>query len=144
MIILDTNVISELFRAQPNPKVVSWVVSLSGEVAITAITVAELLAGVHRLPGGRRKDLLAKDIETALKPYRNSQSLLLFDSEAARYYADVVVHREKAGQPISTADAQIAAICLAHNATCATRNVKDFAHTGVQLFNPWDPPGSSD
>src|SRR5690625_7018904 len=79
MIILDTNVISELFRAQPNPKVVSWVVSLSGEVAITAITVAELLAGVHRLPGGRRKDLLAKDIETALKPYRNSQSLLLFE-----------------------------------------------------------------
>lgn len=138
MIVLDTNVISEIFRPSPEPRVVEWLVSLTGDVAITSITLAELLAGVRRLPDGRRKDELAHGIEEAVAPYRGSQSVLSFDADAAERYAEVLASREAAGAPISTADAQIAAICLAHGAVCATRNVKDFQHTGVKVVDPWN------
>lgn len=137
MIVLDTNVISEIFRPSPEPRVIDWLVSQTGDVAISAITLAELLAGVRRLPDSRRKDELAERIEEAVAPYRGSRSVLAFDDGAAERYADVLASREAAGAPISTADAQIAAICLAHDAACATRNVKDFAHTGVELVDPW-------
>lgn len=137
MIVLDSNVISEIFRPSPEPRVVEWLVSVTGDVAITSITLAELLAGVRRLPAGRRKDVLAQRIEEAVAPYRGSRSVLAFDDDAAERYAEVLASREAAGVPINTADAQIAAICLAHGATCATRNVKDFQHTGVELVDPW-------
>ncbi|WP_114202772.1 type II toxin-antitoxin system VapC family toxin [Janibacter anophelis] len=137
MIILDTNVISEIFRPLPEPQVVNWLASLEGDVAITSVTLAELLAGVRRLSDGRRRDELTRRIDTALAPYRGGSAVLPFDDVAAERYADVLVAREVAGAPISTADAQIAAICLAHGATCATRNVKDFQHTGVELVDPW-------
>ena len=138
MIVLDTNVISEIFRPSPEPRVIEWLVSLTGDVAITSITLAELLAGVRSLPDGRRKDDLAQRIEQAVAPYRGSRSVLAFDADAAERYAEVLASREAAGAPVSTADAQIAAICLAHGATCATRNVKDFQHTGVELVDPWN------
>lgn len=137
MIVLDTNVISEIFRPSPEPRVVEWLVSLTGDVAITSITLAELLAGVRRLPNGQRKAELAQRIDEAVAPYRGSRSVLAFDTDAAERYAEVLASREAAGAPVSTADAQIAAICLAHGATCATRNVKDFQHTGVELVDPW-------
>ena len=137
MIVLDTNVISEIFRPSPNPGVVRWLTSLTGDVAITSITLAELLAGVRRLPDGRRKDDLVQCINAAVEPYRGSRAVLPFDDLAAERCADVLLARQSAGAPISTADAQIAAICLAHGATCATRNLKDFANTGVELIDPW-------
>lgn len=137
MIVLDTNVISEVFRSSPKPRVVDWLASLTGDVAITAITLAELLAGVGRLPDGRRKNELTTRLDAAIESYRGSRAVLPFDDLAADRYADVLVAREAVGAPISTADAQIAAICLAHGATCATRNIKDFAYTGVELVDPW-------
>ncbi|GAA1153364.1 type II toxin-antitoxin system VapC family toxin [Ornithinicoccus hortensis] len=137
MIVLDTNVISEIFRPTPEQRVVRWLASLTDDVAITSITLAELLAGVRRLPDGRRKDALASRIDAAIEPYRGSRSILPFDDAAAEHYATVLAAREAAGAAISTADAQIAAICLAHDARCATRNVKDFEHTGVTLVDPW-------
>ncbi len=137
MIVLDTNVISEVFRPHPDAKVVAWLESLSGEVAITAITLAELLAGVRRLPDGRRRTALAERIESTLQPYRQSRAVLAFDDAAADHYADILAARERAGLPISTADAQIAAICRRHEAVCATRNLKDFASTGIELVDPW-------
>ncbi|WP_166348970.1 type II toxin-antitoxin system VapC family toxin [Phytoactinopolyspora limicola] len=137
MIVLDTNVISEIFRPSPEARVVDWLESLAGDVAIASVTLAELLTGVRRLPDVRRKEALTRRIEAALGPYRGSRSVLPFDDLAADRYADVLVARESAGAAISTADAQIAAICLAHDAICATRNVKDFAHTGVELVDPW-------
>lgn len=138
MIVLDTNVISEIFRPAPEPRVVEWLESLTGDVAITSVTLAELLAGVRRLPDGRRKDQLAQGIEEAVAPYRGSRSVLAFDADAAERYAEVLAARDAAGAPISTADAQIAAMCLAHGAVCATRNVKDFQHTGVKIVDPWN------
>ncbi|WP_062301056.1 type II toxin-antitoxin system VapC family toxin [Demequina subtropica] len=140
MIVLDTNVISEVFRSQPDEAVLSWLRALEGEVAITAVTMAELLAGIARLPAGRRRTALDARVEAALEPYRGSRSVLAFDDAAARCYAQILVAREQAGIPISTADAQIAAICRAHDAVCATRNVKEFVHTGIGLLNPWEPP----
>lgn len=137
MIVLDTTVVAEIFRPSPEPRVIDWLVSQTGDVAISAITLAELLAGVRRLPDSRRKDELAERIEEAVAPYRGSRSVLEFDAGAAERYAEVLAAREAAGAPISTADAQIAAICLAHDAACATRNAKDFAHTGVELVDPW-------
>ncbi|GGH38646.1 hypothetical protein GCM10010921_09360 [Microbacterium album] len=99
------------------------------------------MAGVRRLPDGRRKQELSKRIDAALEPYQGSRAVLPFDDAAADHYADLVVARESVGVPISTADARIAAICLAHDSTCATRNIKDFAHTGVELVDPWRGDG---
>jgi predicted nucleic acid-binding protein len=139
VIVLDTNVISEVFRSTPNGEVIAWLESLSGDVAITAVTLAELLAGVARLPDGRRKDELSTRIAEAIEPFRGSRSILAFDDTAAPHYADVLLARQSAGPPISTADAQIAAICLSRGASLATRNVKDFAGTGVEVQDPWEP-----
>lgn len=140
MIILDTNVISEAFKSQPDQRVIAWLNAISGEVAITAITLAELLAGIQRLPDGRRKSNLSSAINRALQPYRDSNAVLTFDPLAAEEYGLIVAAREHIGLPISMADAQIAAICRVHRATCATRNTRDFAHTGVDLVNPWEAP----
>ena len=116
---------------------ITWLEALTGDVAITTITLAEMLAGARRLPDGRRKTDLERAIHAAIEPYRQSRSLLAFDDEAAAEYAEILVERERAGIPISMADAQIAAICRAQRAVCATRNAKDFVHTGVQVINPW-------
>lgn len=137
MIVLDTNVISEIFRPHPDERVVGWLRSLTGDVALTAVTLAELLAGVRRLPDGHRKQQLTTRIEAAVEPYREGRSILAFDDAAAEQYADVLAVREAVGLPISTADAQIAAICRAHGAVCATRNGKDFVATGVRVVDPW-------
>ncbi|MEV1242481.1 type II toxin-antitoxin system VapC family toxin [Nonomuraea sp. NPDC049750] len=136
MIVLDTNVISEIFRPKPDARVVAWLESLAGDVAITSVTLAELLAGVRALPDSKRRSALSATIEFALQPYRETRAVLSFDEEAAAHYADVLVVREQAGLPISTADAQIAAICRSHKAACATRNIKDFVQTGIELLDP--------
>ncbi|WIE73610.1 type II toxin-antitoxin system VapC family toxin [Curtobacterium sp. MCJR17_020] len=145
MIILDTNVVSELFRPAPDPDVIEWVTTLTGNVAITSVTVGELLAGVRRLDDGRRKAALGQAIDIVLDTYASRGAILPFDTVAAEHYADIVTGRLRAGQAISTADAQIAAICRARAATCATRNTKDFTGTGIDLINPWndDPAGTS-
>lgn len=137
MIVLDTHVVSEALRRGPEPRVMTWMSGLTGDVAITAVTLAELLAGVRRLPEGKRRTALAAAIDVALEPYRETRAVLSFDARAADEYAEVLASRERAGLPIHTADAQIAAICRAHGATCATRNVKDFAGTGVEVVDPW-------
>lgn len=141
MIVLDTNVISELFRPRPEPRVIAWLEGISDDVAITTITVAELLAGVRLLPEGRRRAELGEAITDAIRPYRDARSLLAFEEAAAVEYAEVLAVRASAGLPISMADAQIAAICRVHRAVCATRNVKDFAQTGIELIDPWSADG---
>ncbi|WRS31048.1 type II toxin-antitoxin system VapC family toxin [Actinomycetaceae bacterium MB13-C1-2] len=137
MIILDTNVVSEVIRPNPDARVAQWLESLAGEVAITSVSLGELLAGVELLPNGRRKYSLSALINSVVEPYRTGDHILPFDDIAAKQYGLVLAARERAGSPISTADAQIAAICRVFHATCATRNTKDFEETGVQLINPW-------
>lgn len=137
MIILDTNIISELTRQAPAPGVISWLDSLAAEeVATTAITAAELLYGVARLPGGRRKTQLAAAVHGLLSDDFQNR-ILHFDERAAGHYGDIVADRERLGRPIGMADGLIAAICRAGDATLATRNTDDFEGTGIELINPW-------
>jgi toxin FitB len=138
LIVVDTNVISELTRQTPAPEVVSWLDSLAAdEVATTAITAAELLYGVARLPDGRRKTELSAAVNGLLSDDFDGR-VLSFDHLAAARYAEIVSRRERRGQPIGTADAQIAAICNAVGVTLATRNIADFEDTGIDVINPWN------
>ncbi|WP_319451223.1 MULTISPECIES: type II toxin-antitoxin system VapC family toxin [unclassified Mycobacterium] len=138
MIVLDTNVVSELMRPAPDPDVTSWVDSLDvSDILLTAVTAAELLYGVARLPDGRRRRELRPKVEGLLaEDFRDR--ILPFDALAATHYADIVAGRERSGLQISMADGQIAAISRAWNVGLATRNVSDFVDTGVELINPWD------
>lgn len=135
MIVIDTNVVSEMMRDHPSPVVLAWA-EAAGRLHATAITLAEIDYGIARLPSGRRRDRLAA---TATGVFADFEEVILpFDAPAARRYGDIVVGRERAGRSITTADAQIAAICANRNATLATRNIEDFEATGVSLINPWD------
>jgi hypothetical protein len=137
LIVVDTNVISELTRQAPAPEVVAWLDSLAAdEVATTAITAAELLDGVQRLPDGRRKTELAAAVHGLLSDDFQGR-VLAFDEPAASRYAAIVTRRERLGRTIGVADAQIAAICRDIGATLATRNTDDFEETGIDLINPW-------
>jgi predicted nucleic acid-binding protein len=137
MIILDTNVLSELMRANPDENVLAWLDSQnSQDLYTTAITVAELLYGVARLAHGRRKTALRGAIETMLDG-ELAGKILPFDGDSARRYAMLVAECESHGRPISSADAQIAAVCHAHDAVLATRNGRDFETTGVPIIDPW-------
>jgi hypothetical protein len=138
MIVLDTNVISELARQVPDAGVLSWLDSLEiSDVATTAISAAELRYGVARLPEGHRKRELAGVIRSILTEDFNGR-VLPFDERSSVQYATIVVGRERIGRPIGAADAQIAAICRDSGSILATRNTADFEETGVELVNPWN------
>jgi predicted nucleic acid-binding protein len=132
MIIVDTNVASELMRASPAEAVLNWMRrQRADDLFTTAITVAEIRYGIERLPKGRRKDLLrgaAREVFTLF-----SEQVLPFDSAAAEEYALVVSRRDSLGLPIDGFDAQIAAICRTRGAALATRNVADFRETSVEV-----------
>jgi predicted nucleic acid-binding protein len=137
MVVLDTNVLSELIRPRPDPGVVEWIDQQNAsEVRITAITAAELRAGVAVLPAGRRKSDLHLHIE-ALLDETFAGAVLAFDAQSANPYAEIVSARRNRGRPIAFQDAQIGAICLQHQMTLATRNTRGFADTGVDLIDPW-------
>lgn len=137
MIVADTNVISELMRSSPSPDVVAWVRSHDPtEMYTTSITAAEIHYGIQRLPDGHRKEVLETAAALIFDSFR--ENVLPFDAAAAIHYATIVSEREQAGLPIDGFDAQIAAICRSHQATLATRNVKDFLQTGIDILNPWE------
>ncbi|MDT7575986.1 MAG: toxin FitB [Pseudonocardiales bacterium] len=134
MIVLDTNVVSELMRAAPDRAVRSWV-QRSHDLATTAVTLAEVRYGIARLPAGRRRDVLAEAAEGIFSAFRDQ--VLPFDAAAATEYDRVVFGRDVAGRPIDGFDAQIAAICRSRGAGLATRNTRDFHGTGVEVLDPW-------
>ena len=137
MIVVATNVTSELMRRSPSPALTTWVRARSApELYTTSITLAEVRYGIERLPDGRRKDLLRITADEVFSTF--ADHVLAFDGTAAVEYAGIVSSRERAGEPIDGFDAQIAAICRARDATLATRNVKDFHGTGIEVTNPWD------
>ncbi len=139
MIVLDTNIISELARQLPDPGVLSWLDSLEiSDVATTAITAAELRYGVATLPDSHRKRELTVVIRGILTEDFHGR-ILPFDEHSSVRYADIVTGRERIGRPIGLADAQIAAICRDLGAILATRNTADFEKTGIELINPWNP-----
>jgi hypothetical protein len=136
VIIVDTNVVSELMKGKPSELVKGWALGQdSRELRITSITVAEILYGIERLPSGKRQVALR---EAALDIFSGfAEQILSFDAVAAAYYAKIVTGRDRRGNPIGGFGAQIAAICLSHDARLATRNEKDFVEVGVAVINPW-------
>ncbi|MCY3823250.1 MAG: type II toxin-antitoxin system VapC family toxin [Nitrospinae bacterium] len=137
MILLDTNVVSELMRSSPDPAVEAWVAGHSvEELFFSAVGEAELRYGVAVMPTGRRRERLAYEIEAMLHEDFGGR-VLPFDSEAARAYAEVASVRRAAGRPAPLADCQIAAIARSQDMAVATRNVRDFTDMGVDLIDPW-------
>jgi hypothetical protein len=138
MMVLDTNVVSELMRPVPSPAVLGWLdAQLPDTLWLTSASVAELLFGIARLPDGARKQAFAQSAQRMLEE-DFANRVLAFDLEAASIFADLVASCERAGRPMSLADGQIASICLAYTASLITRNEKDFMNLGVQVVNPWN------
>lgn len=139
MILLDTNVVVEPLRPEPAAAVLAWLdAQAPATLCLTSITLAELLAGVAALPAGRRRNKLAQAVSEQVLPLFEGR-LLAFDAQAAHAYVRVQAGAQAAGNPISFADAAIAAIAAAHGFALATRNVRDFKGTGVELIDPWVP-----
>lgn len=137
MIVLDTNVISELMRAEPNARVLAWLVRqpMAG-LFTTTLTQAEIFYGLQLLPEGRRRE----DLIAAARPIFEIEMagrILPFDSEAALAYSKIAAHRRQIGQPINQIDGQIAAITGSRGARLATRNVRDFVECGITVIDPW-------
>ena len=137
MILLDTNVLSELMRATPSSAVVTWVANQPASgLYVSTVTMAEIFYGIRLLPAGRRR----RAIESAageLFDVDFAGRVLPFDGDAARSYAEIAAERRGAGMPISQFDAQIAGIARSRGATLATRNVSDFDQAGVDVVDPW-------
>ena len=137
MIILDTNVLSELLRPAPAGQVERWLAAQDGtKVYFTTVGEAELRLGVAILPAGKRRATLTTAIEGLLdEDFRDR--ILPFDRPAARAYATIAAERRAADRPISQFDCQIAAIARAREATVATRNISDYEGCGIELIDPW-------
>ena len=137
-ILLDTNVISELMRPQPDQAVMDWFAKRTGNhFFISAITQAEIMLGISLLPAGKRKETLRLSAE-AMFSQEFGGKCLPFDTHCVPHYAALVAHKRKAGLTVATEDAQIAAIALAYGYPVATRNTKDFLKiSGLTLYNPW-------
>ncbi len=137
MILLDTNVISELMRPEPEASVLDWVDQLNRETTfISTINQAEILQGITLLPDGKRKQQLMERAKQLFDLFEHR--ILSFDTRAAEIYAEVVVARQLQGRPIHFQDAQIAAITIGHGCMVATRNVSDFEKIErLKVINPW-------
>ncbi|UGX85477.1 type II toxin-antitoxin system VapC family toxin [Phyllobacterium meliloti] len=137
MIILDTNIISEMMKLEPDARVVQWLGEQPvASLFITTITQAEILYGLSLLSDGKRKAAL---LGTAQSMFSEDFAgrILPFDGSAAETYPDIFLERRRAGKTISQFDAQIAAIAQSRGAKLATRNVNDFADCGLDIINPW-------
>jgi predicted nucleic acid-binding protein len=135
MIVVDTNVLSEPLRKQPDASVLQWLTRHGSDLAVTTVTISELVYGARRLPIGQRRAQLIDGIEGLLR--RVGDRVLPVDEGAARAYGSLRAERELTGRPISVEDGLIAGICVSRGARLATRNVKDFVGLGVDLIVPW-------
>jgi predicted nucleic acid-binding protein len=138
VIILDTNVISELMRPRPSPRVAAWVAQQSvTELFTTSITAAEIFYGIELIAKGKRREELLAAAE-AMFAEDLAERVFGFESDAARAFSSIAARRRALGRPISHADAQIAAIAQVRGAKLVTRNVGDFLDCGLDVFDPWN------
>lgn len=136
MIVLDTNVASEVMKAQPDVRVARWFAAQNPEKLFLATpVVAELRNGILGLADGRRRMALEQDYAALVGLF--TERLLVFDFAAAELFAEIFVHRRAIGRPLTGFDGLIAAIARANGAAVATRNITDFEETGVTLIDPW-------
>lgn len=136
MILLDTNVISELMRPRPDPKVTTWFEAVAGDCAIAAPALAEIAFGVEKLPHGKRRSVL----EDQLAEWRVffADKIVPFTGLSATIYGSVMADALNVGHNMDAVDGMIAAIAIEQEAKLATRNVKDFISPSVDLINPWE------
>ena len=140
MILLDTNVVSEAMKPEPNPSVRDWLDAQAAETLFLAsVSIAELLFGIGALPKGKRKENLATALDGVLELF--TARILPFDVEAARRYANLAVKARAAGRGFPTPDGYIAAIAAAHGFAVASRDTSAFAAAGLTVIDPWSDSG---
>ena len=138
MILLDTNVISETQRQEPNARVLDWIDAQALETLyLSVITVAELRAGIALMPSGKRRASLHENLEKRLLPMFANR-VLSFDMACTKAYAELLATARAAGLGIETADALIAAIALANGFAVATRDTTPFEAARLNVINPWE------
>ena len=135
MILVDTNVWSELTRTVPDANVQQWEREHGERLWLSTVVLGELLSGAHLLPDGKRKDAFLAGYDGLIAA--KSERIADFDEAAARHYGQVIAFLEKAGRNPTTCDGQIAATALARGLQLATRNTKDFEGLGLDLIDPW-------
>lgn len=138
MIVLDTNVISELINKTPDTKVKAWISKLDiRQVFISVPTLMELWSGALRLPMGKRRfELEAKINYLTTQVYHGR--ILILDETSAKLSGQFIAQQFLKGRKPSTVDCQIAAIAVTNNYAVATRDITDFVHEGLEVFNPWN------
>lgn len=137
MIVLDTNVVSEAMKPAPNPHVRAWLNNQAAETLyLTSVTLAELLFGIRLLPSGKRKDILVQALDRLMALFRNR--VLPFDTDAAKFYAELAVAARGAGRAFPTADGYIAAIAASRRFMVASRDVAPYEAAKIVVINPWE------
>ncbi len=137
MIVIDTNVISELWKVEPNPNVLAWIDAQAVETLyLPAITVAELRYGLATMPEGKRRTIYQDRLEGEVLPAFTAR-VLPFDLDASQAYADLMARARTEGKTVGKADGYIAAIAKARGFTVATRDIHPFLAAGVEVINPW-------
>lgn len=138
MLVIDTPILSELMRPDPDPRIVDWFdASYISDLYVTTITEAEIRTGLAYLPEGARRQRMTDTIEQMFERFFVGR-ILSFDRPAARVLAEFAAARRSIGRPLPFADGQIAAIARSHDMIVATRNVKDFEGIQMQVINPWE------
>jgi len=135
VIVLDTNVLSELAKPQPDPRVVGWLRRSAPALALPTIAVAEMACGIEKLAEGRRREELLEALRRLVVEF--ADRLLDFNVKAAWAYGRILAATRRAGRPMTVPDGLIAAIAEANGCALATRNIKDFTSTGLDLIDPW-------
>jgi predicted nucleic acid-binding protein len=136
VIFLDTNVVSETLRRTPDPAVIAWLVRHDAELGLPTVTIAEIAFGIRKIHPDQR----AARLEQGLTDWRHrfADRIFAFTEAAALAYGEIMSAALRQGRPMSAPDGMIAAIARINDAQLATRNVADFATTGLALTSPWD------
>ena len=138
MILLDTNVVSEVMKTRPSDAVVAWLNGQASEkLFVSAITIGEVAYGMRILPDGKRRSGLRERFERFVA-VAFDQRVLAYDESAARIYGELMGDRKELGLPMSVPDGQIAAIARLNHLAVATRNILDFEHCGIDVLNPFE------
>ena len=136
MIVLDTNVVSEAMKPEPDPAVRAWLNNQAAETLyLSSVTLAEMLFGIAALPAGKRKNMLGRALDGLIKLFEGR--VLPFDTDAARHYAKLAVTARGAGRGRSTPDGYTAAIAASRGFLVASRDTSPFKAVGLQVINPW-------
>lgn len=133
--LLDTNILSEIAKLEPDERVIRWLQTYNS-LYLSVITIGELQRGISRLPRSRKKSVLASWLDEQLTLF--SSSILPLDSETVLVWGEMIATLEKQGRPMPILDSLIAATAIRHNLTLVTRNTRDFAHLDLVLVNPFE------